>query len=201
MPQTMADEHPIPFIGVRQHENRTPTGRRTSTPAKRAALYFAYGRDHSVHDRQAQQEEKQRGQWLGPDGRAHTHEAVIAWAREAALNHRYTFEALLSVQQGELTPEQFCQAMGQSREIGDWRLVSHQDTDYRHAHVLFFRDKRLDKTTFLAWQTAVRQELARLEQQQLAAAPAPDLEKEVQPEMALAAEPKRVRRQEVSLGW
>lgn len=196
MPQTMADEHPIPFIGLRLHENRTPTGRRTSTPARRAALYFAYGRE-----RQNQLEEKQRGQWLGPDGRVHSHAAVTAWAKEAALNHRYTFEALLSVQQGELTPAQFCQAMGQGGEIGEWRLVSHQDTDYRHAHVLFFRDKRLDKTTFLAWQTAVRQELARLEQQQLAAAPTPDLEKEVQPETALTAEPKHVRRQEVGLGW
>lgn len=196
MPQTMADEYPIPFIGVRLHENRTPTGRRTSTPARRAALYFAYGRE-----RQNQLEEKQRGEWLGPDGRVHTHAAVMAWAKESALNHRYTFEALLSVQQGKLTPAQFCQAMGQGEEIGDWRLVSHQDTDYRHAHVLFFRDKRLDKNSFLAWQTAVRQELARLEQQQLAAAPTPDLEKEVQPETALTAEPKRVRRQEVSLGW
>lgn len=201
MPQTMTDESPIPFIGVRLRENRTPAGRRTSAPARRAALYFAYGRDHSVPDRPAQPEEKQRGEWLGPDGRSHTHEAVMAWAKEAALNHRYTFEALLSVQQGELTPEQFCQAMSQSGEIGDWRLVSHQDTAYRHAHVLFFRDKRLDKTTFLAWQTAVRQELARLEQQQLAAAPLADLEKEVQSETTLTAEPKRAWRQEVGLGW
>lgn len=196
MPRTMTDDSPIPFIGVRLRENRTLAGRRTSAPARRAALYFAYGRD-----RQARQEEKQRGEWLGPDGRSHTHEAVMAWAKEAALNHRYTFEALLSVQQGELTPEQFCQAMSQSGEIRDWRLVSHQDTAYRHAHVLFFRDKRLDKTTFLAWQTAVRQELTRLEQQQLGATPIADLEKEVQTETALTAEPKRAWRQEVELGW
>lgn len=196
MTRTMVNDAPIPFIGLRLHENRTPTGRRTSTPAKHAALYFAYGRD-----RQAQQEEKQRGQWLGPDGRSHSHEAVMAWAKEAALNHRYTFEALLSVQQGELTPAQFCQAMGQGQEIGDWRLVSHEDTDYRHAHVLFFRDKRLDKITFLAWQTAVRQELSRLEQQQLSLPHTPTQEKEVQLEMALDAEPKRVRQQEVGLGW
>jgi hypothetical protein len=192
----MNSDAPIPFIGMRLHENRTPTGRRTSTPARHAVLYFAYGRDI-----QAQQAEKQRGQWLGPDGRAHTHEAVMAWAKEAALHHRYTFEALLSVQQGELTPAQFCQAMGQSQEIGDWRLVSHQDTDYRHAHVLFFRDKRLDKETFLAWQTAVRQELSRLEQQQLALPPAPGLEKEVQLEMALDVAPKHVQHQGVGLGW
>lgn len=196
MRQTMRNDSPIPFIGVRVHENRTPTGRRTSTPAKHAALYFAYGRA-----RKAQQEEKQRGEWLGPDSRPHTHEAVMTWAKEAALSHRYTFEALLSVQQGALTPEQFCQAMSQNSEIGDWRLVSHQDTNYRHAHVLFFRDKRLDKKTFLAWQTAVRQELSRLEQQQLSLPRTQDLEKEVQPEIALSAEPKRGRRQEVGLGW
>jgi len=196
MRQTMRNDAPIPFIGVRMHENRTSTGRRTSTPAKHAALYFAYGRV-----RQGQQEEKQRGGWLGPNSRPHTHEAVMTWAKEAALRHRYTFEALLSVQQGALTPEQFCQAMSQSGEIGDWRLVSHQDTDYRHAHVLFFRDTRLDKKTFLAWQTAVRQELSRLEQQHPSTALRARLEKEVQPEIALDAAPKRVRQQEVGLGW
>lgn len=196
MTRTMVNDAPIPFIGLRLHENRTPTGRRTSTPAKHAALYFAYGRD-----RQAQQEEKQRGQWLGPDGRSHSHEAVMAWAKEAALNHRYTFEALLSVQQGELTPAQFCQAMGQGQEIGDWRLVSHEDTDYRHAHVLFFRDKRLDKKSFLAWQTAVRQELSRLEQQQLTLPHSPERQQEMQPEMVLDSEPTHSRQQEVGLGW
>jgi hypothetical protein len=205
MAHTMSDERAIPFIGVRMHENRTPTGRRTSTPARHTALYFAYGRG-----RQAQMEEKQRGQWLGPDGRPHTHEAVMAWVKEAALTNRYTFEALLSVQQGALTPAQFCQAMSQSGEIGDWRLVMHQDTRHRHAHVLFFRDSRLDKSSFLAWQTAVRQELARLEQQQLAAAPTTSLENEKAglrmaaeraPALVPAAEPKRSQRQEVALGW
>lgn len=45
------------------------TGRRTSTPAKRAALYYAFGRDQS-RDSEAQQAERQRGEWLGPDGRS-----------------------------------------------------------------------------------------------------------------------------------
>jgi hypothetical protein len=45
--------------------------------------------------------------------------------------------------------------------------MMHQDTQHCHAHVLFFRDKRLDKETFLSWQTDVRAELARQEQQQL----------------------------------
>ncbi len=152
----------LPFIGVRMHENRTPTGRRTSTPAKRAALYFAYGRD-----KQAELEGKQRGEWLGPDGRIQSHDKVMAWAKQEALGHRYTFEAILSVPQGQLTLEQFRQAMQAGDEIADWRLIAHRDTKHSHAHVLFFRDKRLDKETFLSWQTDVRSELARLEQQQL----------------------------------
>ena len=192
----MSNNASEPFIGVQMHENRTPTGRRSSTPAKQAALYFAYGRYP-----QAQQAEKQRGEWLGPDGRVQTHEAVLAWAKQEALRHRYTFQAILSVPQGDVNPEQFCQAMQQGDEISDWRLMAHQDTSHRHAHVLFFRDKRLDKKTFLAWQTAVRQELSRLEQQQLSLPHTPTLEKEVQLEMALDAVPKRVQRQEVGLGW
>lgn len=192
----MSNNASEPFIGVQMQENRTPTGRRSSTPAKQAALYFAYGRYP-----QTQQAEKQRGEWLGPDGRVQTHEAVLAWAKQEALRHRYTFQAILSAPQGDVNPEQFCQAMQQGDEISDWRLMAHQDTSHRHAHVLFFRDKRLDKKTFLAWQTAVRQELSRLEQQQLALPPTPALEKEVQLEMALDAAPKRVQRQEVGLGW
>ncbi len=38
-----SNKQPVPFINVRTQENRTPTGRRTSAPAKRAALYYAFG--------------------------------------------------------------------------------------------------------------------------------------------------------------
>lgn len=153
---------PIPFIGVRTHRNRTPAGRRTATPARRAARYLAFG-----SERQAGQTAEPRGQWLGPDGRVRSHEAVLAWAREGALRHRYTFQAVLSVQQGALEPEEFAQAMEKGGLISDWRLMVHRDTDYRHAHVLFFRDHRFQKETFLGWQEQVREELARLEEQQL----------------------------------
>ncbi len=170
MSQTKKNNLPLPFIGVRMHENRTPTGRRTSTPAKRAALYFAFGNQRNVINKEAQQAGRQRGEWLGPDGRIQSHDEVMKWAKQEALGHRYTFEAILSVPQGELTPEQFGRAMGQGSEIADWRLMAHRDTQYSHAHVLFFRDKRLDKETFLSWQTDVRAELARLEQQAASAA-------------------------------
>lgn len=191
----MSNNPPDPFIGVQMHENRTATGRRSSTPAKNAALYFAYGREQ-----QNQLEGKQRGEWWGPDGRTHEHETVMAWAKQEALHHHYTFQAILSVPQAELNPEQFCQAMAQSQEIAEWRLMMHQDTKHRHAHVLFFRDKRLDKKSFLAWQTAVRQELSRLEQQQLSSLNTPIQEEIAQQELALDDATQRIR-QEVNLGW
>lgn len=163
MPTELA---PIPFIGVRAHRNRTPAGRRTATPARRAALYLAFGSERQA-EQSAEQPAEPRGQWLGPDGRVRSHESVLAWAQEGALRHRYTFQAVLSVQQGALEPEEFAQAMEKGGLISDWRLMVHRDTDYRHAHVLFFRDHRFQKETFLGWQEQVREELARLEEQQL----------------------------------
>ena len=158
----MGKTRSLPFVGVRMKENRTPTGRRTATPAKHAALYIAYGKE-----RQAQIEQRMRGQWLGPDGKARSHEAVMAWAREKALQHRYTFQAILSVPEGDLTPEAFCQAMQQGRQIDDWMLMTHSDTEHSHAHVLFFQDKRIEKERFLAWQAEIRAELVLQEQKQL----------------------------------
>ena len=149
----------VPFIGVRLHENRTPTGRRTSTPAKRVALYFAYGSGRSPQGKEARLTGVQRGEWLSPDGREQTHDEVMTWLREESLRNQYTFEALLSVRNGDLTSEAFCKAMGQREIVNDWRLVMHNDTNNRHAHVLFFGDKRMEKKAFLAWQAEVRAEL------------------------------------------
>ncbi|HRQ42674.1 MAG TPA: hypothetical protein PLD25_32575 [Chloroflexota bacterium] len=154
----------IPFINVRTQENRTPTGRRTSSPARRAALYYAFGRDKEAH-----LEGRQRGQWLGPDGRVHTQEEVMAWVRANALEHRYTFQGVLSAPEGELTAAEFGRAMQKGGQTEDWRLMAHEDTKHRHAHVLWFGDKRMDKKAFLSWQADVRAELVRLEQQHTSA--------------------------------
>ena len=59
-------------------------------------------------------------------------------------------------------------AMQQGEAIADWRLLVHRDTAYRHAHVLFFRDRRLEKGEFLAWQHQVREALLQLEKQHTA---------------------------------
>lgn len=190
----MPEARPLPFIGVRQQENRTPSGRRTSAPARRAAQYVAYGRDQ-----EARVEKRQRGVWLGPDSRAHTHTDVLAWVKEEAMNHRYTFTAVLSAPRGDLTAESFNHAMQQGREVADWRLMLHRDTAYRHAHLLFFRDQRLDKETFLTWQADVRAALVRL----IDASPAATLgvSQDNLTAIDLSSDGVRAKGQEVSLGW
>lgn len=189
------NKQPIPFINVRTQENRTPTGRRTSTPAKRAALYYAYGNQRNVGDKEAQLEGRQRGEWLGPDGRIHTQEEVMAWVKAKAMEHRYTFQGILSVPEGELTAAEFGQAMQKGDQTEDWRLIAHDDTKNRHAHVLWFGDKRMNKQAFLSWQTDVRAELVRLEQQQTN-------DRAAQQEMELDTGQARARAkgQEVGLG-
>ncbi|MCL4267270.1 MAG: hypothetical protein KJ069_29095 [Anaerolineae bacterium] len=180
----------LPFINVRAQQNRTPTGRRTSTLARRAALYYAYGRDKA-----AQLEGRQRGEWMGPNGRIYTHEEVMAWVKTNALACRYTFQGILSIPEGELTAAEFGRAMYKGGQIEDWRLLAHDDTRHRHAHVLWFGDKRMDRQAFLSWQTEVRAELVRLEQQQQAN------DQTVQQEIALDAGRSRSQDQEVGLGW
>lgn len=151
-------ESPLPFVRLTYVANRTPTGRRTATPARRAARYFAFG-----HDREAAPDAEQRGRWVGPGGQTHDHEAVLAWIAAQAREHVYTFQALLSVPEGRLQAEDFSRAMQEGKTIDDWRLLSHDDTAYSHAHVLFFRNSRLDKESFAGWQERVRRELAALE--------------------------------------
>jgi hypothetical protein len=148
----------LPFVRLTYTSNRTPTGRRTATPARRAARYFAF-----ANGRTAARGAEQRGRWVGPDGKTHDHEAVLAWAAAQARDHAYTFQALLSVPEGRLRAEDFSHAMQKGKTIADWRLLSHDDTAYSHAHVLFFRDSRLDKEVFAGWHERVRRELAALE--------------------------------------
>lgn len=154
----------LPMIRVTATENRTPTGRRSAVSARKATAYFAFG-----NERKDRQSEEQRGEWYGPDGATHEHETVVTWAAEQAKAHRYTFQALLSVPEGRLRPLDYCRALaaGGSEQIDEWRMVAHDDTDYSHAHVLFFRDQRIQKDQYLEWRARVQEELAALEQKQL----------------------------------
>ncbi len=160
----MGKDRSLPFVRLSHTLNRTPTGKRTATPAKRAARYFAF-----ANDRKAEREAKQRGAWYGPGGTTHDHQAVLAWAAAQAKTHAYTFQALLSVPEGRLGAEDFARAMKEGQEIDDWRLLAHNDTAYSHAHVLFFRDSRLERERFAGWHRRIRRELAALEEAALQA--------------------------------
>lgn len=152
-----------PITRVRHTRNRTPTGKRTATPARKAATYIAFGKD-----KQDQIAGRQRGTWIGPGGRQHSHEATVSWAEGQARQQDQTFHALLSVPKGRLTATDYTRALEQAGQIPDFRLMVHNDTTYSHAHVLFFRGKRLDKESYLRWQEQVQRELAAAEQKQLA---------------------------------
>jgi hypothetical protein len=157
-------KRPLPFVRLAYELNRTPTGKRTATPVKKAARYFAY-----ANDREAERRGEQRSHWYGPDGSKHEHEAVLAWATAGAKAHRYTFQALLSLPEGRLSAEDFTRAMREGKYIDDFRLMSHDDTKYSHAHVLFFGDSRLEKVQFSDWYERIRQSLAALEEATLQA--------------------------------
>lgn len=162
----MNNNRPNPIVRVQRVRNRTQTGKRTSKPARKAAKYFAYGRD--VRSQAEGLQKQQRGQWMGPAGQPYSHEEALRWAQEMAKMHEYTFQALLSVPQGRLTAQDYGQALTQAGILPDWRLVVHNDTAFSHAHVLFFRDGRIEKEQYLRWLAEVRQALAISEQQRLA---------------------------------
>lgn len=158
----MAKADPLPVVRMKHIRNRTPTGKRTVTPARKAAVYFAFGQQAN------QAEGKQRGEWLGPGGERHKHEEVLAWAQGQARQHEHTFQALLSVPQARLTGGDYARALEAAGQTEAWRMVVHNDTNYSHAHVLFFRDKRLPRDQFDRWQAQVQQELVVLEEKRLA---------------------------------
>lgn len=148
----------LPVVRLEHRRNRTPTGKRTATPARKVATYFAFGRKAS----------QQRGDWLGPTAERHTHEAVLNWAENLARRHEHTFQALLSVPQARLTGQDYVHALETAGQTEGWRLMVHNDTAYSHAHVLFFRDRRLPREEFEQWQAQVQKALLALEDKRLA---------------------------------
>lgn len=154
----MSKTRSLPVVRLEHRRNRTPTGKRTGTPARKAAIYFAFGRRAN----------QQRGDWLGPGGERHPHEAVLAWAQGQARQHEHTFQALLSVPQARLTGQDYVRALEAAGQTEGWRMVVHNDTAYSHAHVLFFRDRRLPRDEFEQWQAQVQNALLTLEEKRLA---------------------------------
>jgi len=140
--------------------NRTPTGRRSATKARKLAQYFALGRG-----REKEQEQRQpRGQWLDQAGRPCTHEEVLQWVRQQGMSHEMTYQFILSVKETQLTEEAFNRAMAAGGPLfAEWRLIQHDDTRYPHAHALAFGNQpvQIKSEAFQSWWRAVRQALER----------------------------------------
>ncbi len=136
-------------------KTRTKTNRNVSQNAARKVRYCTYERNSR----------EQRGIWYGPDG-AQSYPAVRAWAREESQSHKYVYELLLSVREGvEARPEDFRRVMEADDRFEDWRLIEHENTDNRHAHVVVFTDKTLRRNEVMQWQRETCQRLAEVERQ------------------------------------
>lgn len=140
--------------------NRTPTGKRSATKARKLAQYFALGRGREKE----QALRPQRGQWLDHNGHRCTHEEVLQWVRQQGMANLLTHQFILSVKETQLTAEAFNRAMAAGGELfTDWRLIQHEDTRYPHAHALAFGQKEvhIKSEAFQSWWQAVRQALER----------------------------------------
>lgn len=154
-----------PFLGVRLLLNRTPTGRRSAVAVRQAAHYVAYGQRGKVAETA-----QLRGEWVGEDGQRYSHEAVLAWGKAGAWEHRHTVHAVLSVPRVRLSADDYRLALAADEDVSrTYRLMVHEDTRYSHAHALFFWDKRMEKEQFLQWQAEVKAVLAERETAQIAA--------------------------------
>ena len=140
--------------------NRTPSGRRSATKARKLAQYFALGRG-----REKEQEQRpQRGEWLDQAGQPCSHEEVLQWVRQQGMSHEMTYQFILSVKETQLTDEAFNRAMAAGGPLFDqWRLIQHDDSRYPHAHALAFGNQpvQIKSEAFQSWWRAVRQALER----------------------------------------
>ena len=159
-------------------QNRTPTGKRSATKARKLAQYLAFGRG-----RQAEQMQRpQRGRWLDETGQLRTHQEVLAWVNRQGKEKQFTHQFILSVKDYPLAPEAFNRAMGASSDLfSEWRLISHDDAHYPHAHALAFghEEVRLKSEAFREWWLGVRRALE--QERELAQA----LQRELQHEQTL----------------
>ena len=147
-------------------QNRTPTGKRSATKARKLAQYLAFGRGRP----QEQMERPQRGQWLDESGRVVSHAEVLQWVAEQGKENLFTRQFVLSVKDAALTPEAFNRAMGAGGDLfPEWRLIQHEDSRYPHAHALAFgqEEVRIKSEVFRQWWLEVRAALEQERQAQI----------------------------------
>ncbi|MCA9936742.1 MAG: hypothetical protein KC415_22560 [Anaerolineales bacterium] len=146
--------------------NRTPTGRRSATKARRLAQYLAFGRGRL----QEQMERPQRGKWLDESGQIISHENVLQWVKARGMENLFTQQFILSVKDAALTPEAFNRAMSAGGDLfPEWRLIQHEDSRHPHAHALAFGQEeiRIKSEAFRQWWLDVRAALERERQAQI----------------------------------
>ena len=185
-------------------QNRTPTGKRSATKARKLAQYFALGRGREKE----QALRPQRGQWLDQNGQPCSHAEVMQWVRQQGMANLLTHQFILSVKETQLTPEAFNRAMAAGGELfPEWRLIRREDSRYPHAHALAFGQKEvhIKSEAFQTWWQGVRAALEREQaaaqemqvaqaQEQERAVEGQRMQAQMQPE-AGAAEPRQVQMQ------
>ncbi len=152
-------------VRLQSHANRTPKGRRSVTAARKLVAYLAYGRGRPAQ--QAQQ--PQRGNWYDQTGQQIAHEEVLAWVRAQGSIQEFTHQLILSVKETPLQSQEYNAALAAGEPfLHAWRLVTHADSPYPHAHAVSFGDEemRIRSDRFQEWWLTVRLALDRQQQLQ-----------------------------------
>ena len=161
-------ETTVPVINARYIRNCSRKTDRPSTYRTVGAVrYIGFG--HTFEN----PKQFQRGQWHSQDGEE-THDDVMAWAKENAQQHKYTYTFVLSVRDAAMQDVDFIEtvqgAMSDQAKNDfptDWRMMVHRDSDHDHVHLVLFRDKTLQKAQLAQWRQTLQQELAVREAQRL----------------------------------
>lgn len=139
----------------------TQTGHgRSYKPVRDFMRYLAYGR---YIERLARLVEP-RGAWRDQAGNTHSQQAVEQWAKEKVHRLRYdhAYQLLLSTGKGGLDSADFNTALRAGSAVShvhEWRMMTHNDTNNLHTHVILFRHEPLSKKEYLAWQQTMQQAL------------------------------------------
>lgn len=156
------------IVRLRSHENRTPTGRASATATRKLVNYLAYGRGRPAH----QAQRSPRGVWHDQANKKQSHEDVLAWVQKQGKAQRFTHQLILSVKEAQLDVAAYNDALaaGDERFFDIWRLMTHADSAYPHAHVVAFGDEEIHikSLRFREWWLTVRQELDARQQAYLA---------------------------------
>lgn len=135
--------------------------------------------------------------WYGQDGSGMSYYDARDALHDQVTRHRYTYRIVLSTKDAPLTPDEYRDVLGD--QFDGYVFVSHDNTDYPHAHVLACRDKKLSRKelTALRAQLAERERARALEHDQHKG-------KEVTPEQThegAAPTTRRRRANEQKQGW